>query len=152
MKMRSCLAVSACATCVAGATLLYGQAQTAEADANKAALEQELTDTLKARAESALAAYEAMVAAFNADTVTFDMLADAARRLADAELAIAAKPEDDIAALRRNVERTKGWEATIKQQFDAGARGGEATNYFSAKRDRESAEIMLLKARIHLKP
>ena len=142
----------AVAACVAGATLLFSEAQTVHADASKAALEQDLTETLKTRAESALAAYDAMAAAFTADTVTFDMLADATRRLADAELAIATKPQDDIAALQRNVERTKGWEASIKVLFDAGARGGEATNYFSAKRDRESAEVMLLKARINMKP
>jgi hypothetical protein len=147
MKMRKLLAVAACLASVVSATFLYGGAQN-EADASKAELEQQLTETLKTRAESAQTAYEAMVGAFNAETVTFDTLADAIKKLAEAEVAMATRPEEEIAALRSYVERTKQWEARIKELFDAGTRGGEAKEYYSAKRDRESAEILLLKARI----
>jgi len=149
MGMRKFLAIAACLGSVAGATFLYAQV---EAGASKAALEQQLKETLKARSESALSAYEAMEGAFIAERITFDTLADATRRLAEAEVAMAAKPEEVAAALLRNVERTKLLEARIKALFDAGLQGGESRDYFSAKRDRESAEIMLLKARIQAKP
>ena len=143
------MAIAVCLGSVAGAKFLYAQA---EAGASKAALEQQLKETLKARSESALTAYDAMEGAFFAEAVTFDTLADAAGRLADAEVAIATNPDEVIAALVRNVERTKQLEARIKEMFDAGSRGGDTKDYFSAKRDRESAEIMLLKARIAAKP
>jgi hypothetical protein len=151
MGPRELLALAGCLASIAGATFLYGAAQD-EADASNAALELQLKEMLKARSESALAAYEAMEAAFLGNMVTFDTLADAARKLAEAEVAIATKPERVIAALVRNVERTKAWEDRIKEQADAGVRGGEDKDYFSAKRDRESAEIMLLNARIQAKP
>ena len=150
MKMRTFLAVAACLACIAGATLLYGATQD-EAGASKAALEQQLKETLNARAESAQTAYQGMAAAFDAETVTFDTLADAIKKLAEAEVALATKPEEEIAALRRNVERTKQEETKIKMLYDVGTKGGEPKEYFSAKRDRESAEILLLKARIQAK-
>jgi hypothetical protein len=150
MKMRKFLEVAVCLASVVGATLLFGAAQN-EADASKAALELQLKETLKARAESAQTAYEAMTAAFETETVTFDTFADAIKELAEAEVALATKPEEEIAALRRNVERTKRWETRIKDLFDAGVRGYEAKEYCSAKRDRESAEILLLKAQIKAK-
>lgn len=149
MKRRQLSVFAACFTLVAGVTLLSGVAD--DAGASKAALEQQLKETLKVRSESALSAYQAIEGAFIAETVTFDMLADATRRLADAEVAMATNPGEVIAALIQNVGRTKQWEARIKALFDAGLRGGEAKEYFSAKRDRESAEIMLLNARIQAK-
>jgi hypothetical protein len=150
MKMRIFFMVAASLAFVAGATLLQGAAQD-QANASKA-LEQQLTDALKTRAASAQRAFEATAAAFEAETVTLDTFADAIEKLAAAELALATKPDERIAALQRNVERTKQVEAKIKLLYDIGTRGGEAKDYFSAKRDRESAEIMLLNARIQAKP
>ena len=150
MKMRTFLTVAACLAFILGASILYGEAQT-EADASKAAMEQQLKEMLKTRAESAQTALEATEAAFNAEMLTFDALADAIKELAEAEVAIATKPEEEIRALRSYVERTKHWEARIKELFDLGLRGGGAKEYYPAKRDRESAEIRLLKASIQAK-
>ncbi len=92
-----------------------------------------------------------MAAAFEADTVTFDTYADAMKKLAEAEVALATTPQEKLAALERHLERTKQVETKIKLLYDVGTPGGESKEYFSAKRDRESAEIWLLKARIQAK-
>ena len=150
MKMRTLLVAAACLASVAGATLLYGGVQD-QADARKAVLEQQLKEVLKTCAESAQRAFDAMAGAFDADMVTLDTFADAMRKLSEAEMALAVKPEEEIAVLQRNVERTKQTETKIKKLHDIGTRGGDAKEYFSAKRDRESAEIMLLNAQIKAK-
>jgi len=147
MKMRTFLAIAACLASAGGATLLFGAAQN-EADASRTALEQQLQEALKTRAASAQRAVEAMTAAFESETVTFDTFADAMKKLAEAEVALTTTPEEKIAALQRYVQRTKQAETKIKLLYNVGTRGGEAKEYFSAKRDRESAEIMLLKARM----
>jgi hypothetical protein len=146
MNLRRLLMVAAGVLSIAGGAFLY-----ADAGASKAALEQQLKESLKTRAESAQRAFEAMAAAFEADTVTLDTFADAMKKLSEAELALATNSEEKIAALQRNVERTKQVETKIKLLYDSGAAGGESKDYFSAKRDRETAEIMLLKAKIKAK-
>src|SRR5690242_14237957 len=73
MKVPTFFAVAACLVSVAGATLLHGAADD-QTNASKAALEQQLNETLKTRAESAQRACEAMQAAFEAETVTLDTL------------------------------------------------------------------------------
>ena len=149
MKLRR-LSVMAASVSVAGAAILYGA--TIEVDSSKTELEQQLKDALTTRAESAQSAFDAMEASFDAETVTFSDLADATRALAEAQLALATKPEEVIAALEGHVERAKRQEDKLKELFEAGRRGGEATVYYSAKRERESAEISLLKARLKAKP
>ena len=147
MKTQKSLAVAVCLAFIAAATLVSGAA-TEQADPLRAALEEQRNDMLKTRAETAHAAYEAMKAAYEAETVTFDTYADALRKLSEAEVALATKPDEEIAALQKNVERTRAVEAKLKALYEKGVRGGEAKEYFSAKRDRETAEIMLLDARI----
>ena len=122
-----------------------------EAGANREALEQQLKVVLKERARSANYANEATRTAYEAETVDFDALADSFEKLADAEVDLATTPKEKIAALESNVDRTKKVELLAKMQFDAGKRGGEANRYYSAKRNREAAEIRLLKFRIKAK-
>ena len=119
-----------------------------DAEASRAELEGQLKELLQLRLESADLAFKAMTAAFEAETVTLSDLADARSKLAEAEVAVAAKPEDEIAALRRYVARAQQTEHKVKLLYQVGTRGGEAKEYSSAMRDRQSAEILLLKARI----
>ncbi len=150
MKMRQLLAVAVCLASVTGAALLYGAAQK-DASPSKAMLEQELKATLKMRVQTAQLALEAMQAAFEAETVTLDVLMDASLKLAEAQVAVASKPEEEIAALQNCVERAKQTEANIKKLFEVGTKGGAAKDYYSAKRERESAEVAVLKAQIQAK-
>jgi type II secretory pathway pseudopilin PulG len=146
MAPRRFLMVVAGLVSVVGATLLYAAAE--QADTSKAALEQQLKEVLKSRAESARAALSSMQAAFEAETVTFSDLADASKKLAEAEVGMAMKPEEEIVALGEYLERTKQAEHKIKLLYVVGTKGGEAKEYHAAKRERESAEILLLQARI----
>ena len=83
--------------------------------------------------------------------MTFSDLAYATRTLADAQVALTTTPDEEIAARQEHVERAKRQEAKLKVLFEAGRRGGEAPVYYSAKRERDSAEISLLKARLKAK-
>jgi hypothetical protein len=147
MELRRLVTVGVGLVALGGAGLLVGAGQD-KGGAGESTLERQLNEALKTRAETAQVAFEAVAAAFEAETVTFDMLAEAIEKLAEAEVAVATKPGEVIAARHRQVERSKGVEAKIKALYDAGARGGQPKDYFSARRDRETAEILLLKARI----
>ena len=146
MKFRWSLIVVACLLSVTCAALLYGAAK--EADATREALELQLQDALRSRAESAQSAFDAIEASYLAETVTYSDLAEATVKLAEAELALATKPKEKVVAWERHVERAKKQETMLKELFEAGGRGGEASVYYPAKRERESAEISLLKARL----
>jgi predicted fused transcriptional regulator/phosphomethylpyrimidine kinase len=146
MKMRQLSVFAVCFTLVAGVALLYGVAD--DADVSKAVLEQQLSAVRKARVESAQAALAAMEAAFRAQTVTVVGLVDVTRNLAEAEADAATKPEDEIAAWNRYVKASKQAEEAAKQLYDLGTKGGEPAIYYTAKQERERAQILLLKAQI----
>src|SRR6478752_1093360 len=112
MKIWQLITVAACLACVVGTAILYGAAD--EGNTNNAALEQQLQESLKTRAASAQRALEAMTAAFESETVTFDTFADAMKKLAEAEVAQATTPDEKIGALQRNVQRTKQAKTKIK--------------------------------------
>jgi len=150
MTMQKILTVTACLASLTGAAVLFGAANAA--DTPKPALEQQLQELLKARMETAQVAYDASLAAFDAGNVTLDQLMEASAKLTKAQVDLAGKPEEVVMALSRHVERAKQTEAQIASLFKVGTKGGEAKDYFSVKRERESAEIELLKARIKAIP
>jgi phage tail sheath protein FI len=139
MKIRHVWVIAACLAAVAGTALVHGGSN--QADAGKAALEQQLKDLLKQRVESAERALEAMQAAYNAETVIFTDLVEAANKVVEAKSARADTPKEKIAALENHVDFVKNQEAKIGALYKEGARGGEQAAYYTAKRERESAEI-----------
>ena len=102
----------------------------------------------------ATAKYELMVvrAAFEAETVTLDLVFEAAEKLAVAEAAMLNTPEAMIAVRQRHLERARQTEAKIEALFNVGARGGEAEKYAAAKLVRQSAEIALIRQQLGLPP
>ena len=122
--------------------------QDGESNASKAALERQLTAARKARVESAQAALAAVEAAIRAKTTTVTSLVDVARNLVEAEVDAASKPEEEIAACSRYVRVAKQAEEAAKQLYEIAAKGGEPAVYYTAKQERERAEIALLKAQI----
>lgn len=119
---------------------------------DKAELEKQLQQLVHERVETAQLAKDAIQAAFDAGTiVVFDLL-DAVNELAEARLAVAKTPAERIDALEKHVKQMKAIEEKVLALYRAGARGGEVKEYFSAKRERQSAEIALLKARLEDKP
>jgi outer membrane protein TolC len=147
MTTRTLAIAAACLTIL---LVGLGIGRAAEAGDDNARLKDELMGLLKERVESAQTAMDAVQAAFDAETVTFDVLLDAMNKLVEAEVAAATTPKEEIAALQRHVDRTKQFEKKVKALFDLGTRGGEAKEYYSAKRERQSAEIALLQARLRV--
>ena len=99
-----------------------------------------------------MAVYKAAESAWHAETVTFETVADASRTLTEHEMASATNSEERIAAARRYLERTAAWAIRIKQLADTGVDTGVGRmDYLLTKRDHESAQIMLLEARIQAK-
>jgi hypothetical protein len=115
---------------------------------SKAALERQLSAARKARVESARAALAAVEAAIQAHNADVRSLVDVTRNLVEAEVDAATKPEEEIAAWTRYVEVTKAAEDSAQHLYKLGTRGGEPVTYYTAKQERERAEIALLKARI----
>jgi hypothetical protein len=107
---------------------------------------QALRENLSARLESAKGAYEAVMAAHEAHNATVFDLLDAQTALAEAEVALAKNSQEEIAALQSHAQRLKLLEELIAKKYEAGHEGGEASAYRSVKRDRQSAEIEVLKA------
>ncbi len=108
-----------------------------EAEPDKATLERQLQQLLKARVESARLVLEATRANFEAGTVPLDDLAAPAKRLAEAELAVATNPEEQVAALNKYLTVARQVEKKIRMLYEIGTAGGEATKYHEAKRERE---------------
>ena len=147
MKIRRLLAVAAGVASVAAAALLYGANN--EEDMSKTALENQLSEALKTRAASAGAAYDTMMRAYSAQRRSLNDLVDAANKLRDAELAWTDSPDEEIAALERHVKRTRQTEIPLKVTFRN--RTGADEDYYTARRERESAQIEWLKSRIKAK-
>ena len=74
-----------------------------------------------------------------------------ARERSNSALTRPSNSEEEIAAWTKHVERMKQSETKIEKLFRSGTRGGEAKEYATAKRERESAEIGLLRARIKIR-
>jgi len=112
------------------------------------ALEKRLKELLDERVITAEQAKDALQAAFEAQTVTLFDLVNAANRLKEARLAVASTPAQELDALEKHLDLLRSTEAMIKALYDAGTRGGEAKEYTTVRRERESAEIAYIKARL----
>ena len=75
----------------------------------------------------------------------------AEEKLVEAQVAAAATPAEELAALTRHLTRMEQIEQRIRRLYDLGAKGGEANSYALAKLERQNAEIAILKARIKAK-
>jgi len=146
MRLRSVLVIATSILSVAGATLLDASAD--PPISTKSMLEVELKTALKARVESAQAVFDAMLTAFKPSTVSLEDIVDASKELSEAQVAAAANSGEAIAALTAYVQRAKLLESNVEMQYKAGVAGVNAKEYFTAKRERQSAEIALLEARI----
>jgi hypothetical protein len=149
MTMRQWSMIAGTFAMIVGAALLHGVAD--DADASKEELERQLSVVKKARVESARAALSAVEAAIRAETVTVVSLVDVTRNLVEAEVDAATRPEDEIAAWRRYVKVTRQAEDSVKQLYDLATKGGEPVTYYTARQERERAEVALLKAQIKAK-
>jgi hypothetical protein len=147
MTIRGIIAAAVCALLLAGGVSALSGAGTEQGD-SKAALEKQLQELLEDRVKSAERAVEAFQAAFEAQTCTLDVFIEAANKLVEARLAVATTPAQEIAALEKHLERMQAIEQKILVLYKIGARGGEAKEYAMAKRERQSAEIALIEARL----
>jgi hypothetical protein len=137
-------------TLVAGAAV--ASAAEPQEDESKAALEKQLQKLLHERVATAELAVVAMQAAYEAQTVAlFDFL-DGANKLVEARLAVAATREQEIDALEKHLKLMQTIEQNLKALYDLGSRGGEAKEYAAAQRERQSAQIALIKARLKAEP
>ncbi len=114
-------------------------------------LEQLLRASLQQRTAWARKALEAAQAAFDSGTITLDGAIRAATQLVDAEVAAASNDRQKIVAIEKHVAWMDKMAERIQGLYDDGARGGEPGNYYTIKRECESARIMLLKAQIAAK-
>jgi hypothetical protein len=147
MNLRSFVLGALCVSLVVcGVSVLSGADE--DVGQSKAALENRLQELLKERVTTAERAVEATQAAFEAATVTLDVLIDCVNKLAEAELAVAATHAEKLAALEKRVASLLRIEEKIQALFNIGGRGGEAKDYAMAQRERQSAEIALIEARL----
>ncbi|MEX0675740.1 MAG: hypothetical protein WD063_01615 [Pirellulales bacterium] len=149
MQVRGFILVVVCALSLAAASTLSGA--NGQEDQGKAALEKRLQELLKERVKTAERARDAMQASFEAETVTLINLVDATNKLVEARLAVATTPAQEIDALEKHLELMQNTERKIKVRYDIGTRGGEAKEYATAQRERQSAEIALTQARLKTK-
>ena len=103
----------------------------------------ELASLLKEREALAKKFYVACTAAYNAETVTLDLLIGARRELLEAELDLATGSAAKIKVLERHVDLAKQVENKIEALYKAGARGGEVEKHMAAKLDRVKLQIDL---------
>ena len=149
MRTRYLGLVTIAAVCLSVTAWLQGASK--DSDSNKAELERQLHDALQARVETAQAVMDAVQASYEAQTVTFHQVVVAARDLIEAKLDACKNVDEEIALLQKQLDVMKANEARVEQLYNLGTRGGEARDYFTAKRERQTAEIELLKARIKAK-
>jgi hypothetical protein len=150
MKLRRVFAVSVCLVSLASVTTLLSGAKNDD-EANAGPLQLQLQELLKERALTAQRAREATQAAFDAETTTLDVLTLALNQANKAELALARTPAEEVAALTKHLALMRDLETRIEALFNQGTRGGEASQFYHAKRERQSAEIALIKARLKSK-
>ena len=150
MQARGLILVAVCLlTLTAGTSVVSGA--DLQKDQSNADLEKQLQQLLHERVTTAERAVVAVQAAFEAETVTLFPMLDAVNKLAEASLAVATTTAQEIEALEKNLERMQSIEQMTKVLYETGTRGGEAMEYAAAKRERQSAEIALIKARLKAK-
>jgi hypothetical protein len=114
----------------------------------KTDLEKLLQQLLQERVKTAERATDSLQAAFDAQAVTLDMLVEAVNKLCKARLEIATTPAEEIDALEKRFKHMTEIEHKVETLYKIGARGGEEKEYTMAKRERESAQIDLIRARL----
>jgi hypothetical protein len=119
----------------------YAQ-QDGKADDNQAMLTQLKQD----RAKTAKACFEATQAAYDAGTITLDLVLTTAEKLRDAELAVAKDDKQRLKSLRAHLERIKPIRDKIQALQRMGARGGEAEKALFSELAYQDAEIAVLSA------
>jgi outer membrane protein TolC len=147
MRARRFILVVVCALSLAGGVCVLSGAG-ANQDQTTAALEEQLQELLHERVKTAQRAMDATQAAFEAQTVTLLGVVEAANKLVEAKLAIATTGAQRIEALEQHLQRAQQTEQKIEVLYKVGARGGEAKEHATAKRERQSAEIALIQAQL----
>jgi hypothetical protein len=147
MSTRWSLSIALCLVILAVSTTLL-IADDKQNDMSIRLLEEQLKALLEERVQTAFLCLSATQAAFEAETVSLGDLLDAMEKLENAELSMVTKPEQEIATMKRHVTRLQQVEKKIELLYRVGTKGGEAKEYSRVKRERESAEIAVLKARI----
>jgi hypothetical protein len=129
---------------IVGCTLAIGlicfAQEKQKADANQV----ELAKLKRARVKTAKECFEAHDAAYNAGTMTLDVLLTVCEKLRDSELAAANNNVEKLNALRANVERTKKIRDKIQALRLAIVRGGEQDKALYSELAYQDAEIALL--------
>jgi hypothetical protein len=116
----------------------------ADNEDNRQALENKLKQLVADRVESAKMTQMAVQAAFEAETVTMDLLVWATNAQFKADLAAAPTVDERIAAHAKRLQGFRLLFEKIKSLWEVGARGGESEKYSSAKYCMEDAEIALI--------
>jgi hypothetical protein len=147
MSTRLLLSMVLCFVSLAGSTTCLA-ADDKQDDTRIRSLEEQLKALLEYRVQTALLCLQATQAAFEAETVTLGDLLDAMNKFEDAELSMVTKPEQQLDIMKRHVTRLQQVEKKIELLYRVGTKGGEVKEYSLVKRERESAEIAVLKARI----
>jgi hypothetical protein len=131
---------------ICGAAMLSRAGE--DADTNQGPVEKRLAELLKERVTTAERAADATQAAFEAATVTLDVLIDAVNKLGQARFDAATSNAGRLEALEKQVDQLRKIEERILALYRIGARGGEAKDHAMAKRELQSAEIALLKLQL----
>jgi hypothetical protein len=113
---------------------------------DRPALESKLKQLLAQRVDSARQARIAVQAAFEAGSITIDVLLWANDAVYKAELAAADAPEERIAAHIKRVQNFGQLLNGVESLYNVGARGGEAEKYAAVKYCLETAQIALVDA------
>jgi hypothetical protein len=129
---------------IVGITLAVGlicyARENQKADANQV----ELAALKHARAKTAKECFETTEAAYNAGTMTLDVLLTVSEKLGDSELAAAKNNVEKLNALRATVERTKKIRDKIQALHQLAVRGGENDKTLYSELAYQDAEIALL--------
>jgi hypothetical protein len=128
--------------------LLVVRADDTPPPASKEATQKILQAAREERVKAAVRYLEATGHAYDAQTVTIDQLIDALDGARDAQLAVATTAEQQIAVLEKHYAGLDDLERRTKLLFETGTRGGEAAQHALALREKLSAEISLLEARL----
>jgi hypothetical protein len=126
-------------TTLAAGLICYAR-ENQKADANQV----ELAERKRARMKTAKECFEAHEAAYNAGTMTLDVLLTVCEKLRDSELAAANNNVEKLNALRANVERTKKIRDRIQALHQQAARGGEGDKTLYSELAYQDAEIAIL--------
>jgi hypothetical protein len=135
----------AAAALLAGAVALFWRSADPEAaPAGKAGDSPKVKALLKERREELRQAFKALRMELLAGRVTTDVVLQVSRRLLQAELEVAERPADRLAALRAHYKAVKEIEDVVTAGFNAGR--VKAADHHLTRAARMEVEITLLRA------